>query len=199
MVIPSADLIERIKRNEGFRAQPYLYPDGFVAIGYGHNLEAHPVAIRIWDKTLPEKVAAGGIRGMALREKLLGLGMVWDKAHAEEWLRADVRDVMKKLHTRCTAYRQLVSAIPVCTTEPEGAAVENQESDQSGQAVRAEVLIDMAFNLSVNGLLLFRNTVTAVERGDYAGAQRGMLESKWARQAGRRAQVLAYEMRNGAR
>jgi lysozyme len=36
-----------------------------------------------------------------------------------------------------------------------------------------------------------------VERGDYAGAAHNMLQSKWARQVGRRATRLAAMMRTG--
>ena len=34
------DLIEQLKRQEGFRAEPYKCSAGKLTIGYGHNLEA---------------------------------------------------------------------------------------------------------------------------------------------------------------
>jgi len=64
-------------------------------------------------------------------------------------------------------------------------------------AVRGKVLIDMAFNLGIGGLLGFRNTLAMVERGDFAGAARGMLASKWARQVKGRARRLAGMMETG--
>lgn len=67
---------------------------------------------------------------------------------------------------------------------------------------RQRVLLNMGFNLGVGstkkGLLSFRNTLAAIERGDYVTAARGMLASKWARQVGVRAERLAQLMREGA-
>jgi len=63
--------------------------------------------------------------------------------------------------------------------------------------VRYRVLMDMAFNLGVDGLLTFRNTLRAIEQGDYKIAARGMLASKWASQVGRRATRLAQMMETG--
>ena len=55
----------------------------------------------------------------------------------------------------------------------------------------------MAFNLGVQGLLKFRNTLGMVRDGDYDGAARGMLASLWARQVKGRATRLADQMRTG--
>jgi lysozyme len=63
--------------------------------------------------------------------------------------------------------------------------------------VRQRVLIDMAFNMGIHGLLGFRATLAAITAGDYAKAADRMLESKWAEQVGRRAQRLALWMRTG--
>lgn len=62
---------------------------------------------------------------------------------------------------------------------------------------RQRVLANMAFNLGVAGLLKFRNTLAAVQRGDWPAARRGMLASLWARQVGTRAQRLAHTMLTG--
>src|SRR5690554_328553 len=62
---------------------------------------------------------------------------------------------------------------------------------------RQGVLANMAFNLGINGLLGFRKTMALVERGDYEAASVEMLDSKWARQVGRRAQRLSEQMRTG--
>jgi lysozyme len=63
--------------------------------------------------------------------------------------------------------------------------------------VRQAVLIDMAFNLGLQGLLGFKRTLLAVQRGDYQAAARGMLASKWALQVKGRATELAAMMRSG--
>lgn len=65
--------------------------------------------------------------------------------------------------------------------------------------VRQEVLLNMAFNLGVPGLLKFVNTLAAVVAGDFDAAAYGMLHSKWASQVGKRASRLAEEMRTGIR
>lgn len=64
--------------------------------------------------------------------------------------------------------------------------------------VRQSVLQNMAFNLGVDGLLQFRNTLAAVKAGEYERACIGMLASKWATQVKGRAQRLARQMRTGA-
>ena len=63
--------------------------------------------------------------------------------------------------------------------------------------VRQRVLVNMAFNLGIAGLLGFKNTLAMIERGDYAGAAKGMLASKWAGQVGERAKRLATMMETG--
>jgi len=64
--------------------------------------------------------------------------------------------------------------------------------------VRQRVLLNMAFNLGTDGLLGFKNTLAMVKSGDYAGAARGMLASKWAGQVHARADRLAKMMLTGA-
>ena len=63
--------------------------------------------------------------------------------------------------------------------------------------VRMRVLLDMAFNMGISGLLTFRNTLKSVERGDYENAAIGMSKSKWARQVKTRATRLIEMMRTG--
>ena len=62
---------------------------------------------------------------------------------------------------------------------------------------RQRVLVNMAFNLGVAGLLGFKNTLSAVQRGHYEQAASGMMASKWAQQVGARADRLAVMMRTG--
>jgi lysozyme len=62
---------------------------------------------------------------------------------------------------------------------------------------RQNVLINMAFNLGVAGLLSFVNTLSAISYGHYSQASREMLDSKWAKQVGYRAEELAEQMRTG--
>jgi lysozyme len=59
------------------------------------------------------------------------------------------------------------------------------------------VLISMAFNLGVQGLLGFTRMLSYSQDGDYSGAAEEMLSSKWATQVGNRAVELAGMMENG--
>lgn len=62
---------------------------------------------------------------------------------------------------------------------------------------RQRVLLNMAFNLGVSGLLTFRRTLESVRKGDYELAAKQMLQSKWATQVGARARRLAALMEEG--
>ncbi len=63
--------------------------------------------------------------------------------------------------------------------------------------VRQRVLANMAFNLGIVKLLDFRITLAAMKAGDYPKAARVMLDSRWARQVGARADRLAKMMETG--
>lgn len=63
--------------------------------------------------------------------------------------------------------------------------------------VRQGVLLNMSFQLGVDGLLGFQQTLGAVERGNYEAAAKHMLESRWAKQTPARAQRMAQQMRTG--
>jgi lysozyme len=63
--------------------------------------------------------------------------------------------------------------------------------------VRRMVLEAMAFQMGIAGLMAFKNTLAMVERGDYAGAASGMLNSLWAKQTPARAKRMADLMREG--
>ena len=63
--------------------------------------------------------------------------------------------------------------------------------------IRQKVLIDMAVNLGVGGLLQFRRMIAAIELGDYGAAADQMLDSRWAEQVKTRADRLAEMMRTG--
>ena len=65
------------------------------------------------------------------------------------------------------------------------------------EAPRQAVLLNMAFNMGVAGLLEFRNTLRAVREMRWKDARDGMLASKWAGQVGRRASRLAEQMLKG--
>jgi len=60
---------------------------------------------------------------------------------------------------------------------------------------RQNVLIDMAYNMGITGLLKFRKMLAALERGDYEAAAKEMKNSFWAEQVKDRAKTLIEMMR----
>ncbi len=63
--------------------------------------------------------------------------------------------------------------------------------------IRQEILINMAFNLGIKGLLGFKKMLKALEEKDFTKASEEMLNSKWAEQVKNRAKELAYAMKYG--
>ena len=63
--------------------------------------------------------------------------------------------------------------------------------------VRQDVFIEMVFNMGPSRVAGFRNMLAAIREGDWNDAADEMLDSKWARQVGRRAVRLAQIMRDG--
>lgn len=63
--------------------------------------------------------------------------------------------------------------------------------------VRQRVLVDMCFNLGLNGLLKFKKTLGAVREREYKKAAEMMLQSLWAKQVGQRSRTLAMMMETG--
>ena len=68
---------------------------------------------------------------------------------------------------------------------------------QDLDSVRQGVLLNMSFQIGVDGLLGFKNTLKLVEQGDYESAADNMLLSRWAAQTPARAKRMADQMRTG--
>jgi lysozyme len=62
---------------------------------------------------------------------------------------------------------------------------------------RQNVLINMAFNMGIHGLLGFKRMLVAIKAGNYEVAAGEMLQSAWAGQVGGRAVELSNIMKNG--
>lgn len=60
--------------------------------------------------------------------------------------------------------------------------------------IRKEALIDMCFNIGLTSFMGFKRMLVALENEDYKESARQMLDSKWARQVGRRSGDLSYMM-----
>ena len=62
---------------------------------------------------------------------------------------------------------------------------------------RRGVMLNMAYQMGVMGLLGFKTTLALVSTGKYQEAAKQMLESKWAKQTPARAQRLSNQMATG--
>lgn len=62
---------------------------------------------------------------------------------------------------------------------------------------RKGVLLNMSFQLGVDGLLGFKNTLKLIEEGKYENAAHAMLQSLWAKQTPERAKRMSEQMRSG--
>lgn len=134
----SMDIIEQLKRDEGFRQFPYRDTRDIETIGYGFNLQS--------DGLTPEE-----------SEYVL----------------------------RCRISRARVNIV---TTLPWAMQLDD---------VRMGVLINMAYNMGLAGLLEFKTMLNLVQRGDYLLGSQAMLQSKWAAEVGERAKRLALQMKTG--
>ena len=63
--------------------------------------------------------------------------------------------------------------------------------------IRQMCLVDMGFNMGVPRLMKFINMWEAIEEVDFQWASEEMLDSRWAKQVGRRATHLSKVMRTG--
>jgi len=63
--------------------------------------------------------------------------------------------------------------------------------------VRQLILMDMAFNMGVPRLCKFKKMWNAIHEGNFEAASYEMLDSRWARQVGRRANKLSDAMKTG--
>ena len=101
-------------------------------------------------------------------------GTVWTRSEAADTLIEDIAIAQSELDEKLPWWRTL-------------------------DDVRQDVMVEMAFNLGVDGLLGFQRTLAAIEVARWATASADMLLSAWAGEVGDRAARLATMMRNGAR
>ncbi len=63
--------------------------------------------------------------------------------------------------------------------------------------VRQAVIVDMIFNLGLPRFGMFKKMIAAIEKEHWTVVADEMLNSRWARQVGKRAQTLSEMMRTG--
>ena len=100
----------------------------------------------------------------------VGPHTVWTLAQAEAALARRVNEIEAELDRTIVWWRRLDDA-------------------------RQDVLVNMAYNLGVQGLLAFEAVLADAKAGRYARAADAMLRSAWAREVGVRARRLADQMR----
>jgi lysozyme len=64
-------------------------------------------------------------------------------------------------------------------------------------SVRQDAMVNLCFNLGFSRLSLFTNALAAMAVADYDRAAMEFLDSKWARQVGRRSEDVAHMIRTG--
>lgn len=64
-------------------------------------------------------------------------------------------------------------------------------------AIRFGILVEMVFQLGINGILRFKKMIVALRQQDYDGAADEMLDSDWYEQTPNRCKELAQIMRDG--
>jgi len=62
---------------------------------------------------------------------------------------------------------------------------------------RKAVLMNMAFQMGVGGLMKFKRTLSLIELDEFTEAADNMMTSLWAKQTPKRAQEMANQMRTG--
>ena len=146
-------LIEQLKRHEGYRKHQYADTLGLMTIGYGYCLSRNPLKL---PKAEIDKFRTDGISEEDANSLLV---QCVDKARDE-------------LSNSIAFFNKLDS-------------------------VRQDCLVNMAFNLGVNGVLKFVHLLIALVHGNYEAAALAMIDSKWARQVKGRANELAQQMKTG--
>jgi lysozyme len=102
------------------------------------------------------------------------------------------RNIEHKGITESEALYLLDNDIGYFTEQLEDNLIGFQELPEDKKAV----LVNMAFNLGVNGLLKFKNMLAAITEERWEDASSEMLNSRWADQVGNRAIELSEIMAN---
>lgn len=167
----SPQYLALLREFEGFYANPYLCPAGACTIGYGTNLEAHRKFI-----PYPEIAHNTRLKGSALRDALKKKGMKWDRSTAEAAMLDELQNTHTELLRKCKAYLIL---------------------REKPDLVRAECVLDMAYNMGVATLLTFTGTLPMIERGEYTRAANNLTSSRWYKQVGRRSRAICQMIKTG--
>ena len=148
------NVIDLLKKHEGFRSRVYRCTANKETIGYGYNLDANPLHLTVFE--------LDRLKNKGIAEKT-----------AENLLIDQVYKIKFELDKEIHWWLKI-----------------NQ--------TRRDVLIDMAYNLGVGGLMQLKKILDKIEEGDYSQASIAMLDSKWSKQVHGRANELSEMMRTGS-
>jgi lysozyme len=162
-------VVSDLDRHEGFRE--FAYPDPLSSI-------AKKQPSKDWGFKPAREVALPGTNWDAGKPWTVGFGFThgvtpdsrMNRITAERRLEQEILDVDSALSNVLSWYKE-------------------------ASYVTKTILINMAFNLGVKGLLGFRNTLTFISQKNYEQAARNMTQSLWFRQVGKRAVELTERMR----
>ena len=134
------NLVDEIKRFEGFKDSVYKDSKGNLTCGWGHHLY---------------------------------LNSEITKQVAEEFLAMDIAEAISQFYKLKRLYNLRMNV------------------------VRCRVVVHMLFNMGLTSFVGFKKMLKALRRCDYDVAAAEMLDSRWHKQVGERAEYLADLMRRG--
>lgn len=164
------DIIDLLHVEEGWNAKPYIDTEGYPTIGYGFKIG-------------PKLHGSPAVQQDTLTRYYT---FTLPREAGDAWLRCIIESTI----TRMLENNRIAAALAACA-EPRGSA----DFDPSNP--RAAVLISMAYQMGVEGLAGFRNTLLSIANRDWFQAETGMLKSRWANQTPNRARRHAWQMRHG--
>ena len=166
MISISDSLLESVKINEGFNPQVYKCSMGFNTIGYGLNLDV--ASNQTLKEVICESVKNGNFNindNFNVELSKLKVNQEW----ASDWLKNRLTEIDKQL-SKNEVYNNL-------------------------RIEYKEVLIEMAYQLGINGLMKFKRMWKALEniniRGANLDAHKEALDSNWHKQTPSRAEKVA--------
>ncbi len=108
---------------------------------------------------------------------------------AEVWVRCYLDQMVLEIETK-PAYAQIRQVLNYLRVRAYTGASDYEDP-------RISVLLSMGYQMGLDGLALFNNTLAAMGAGSWDAAAAGMLASKWAKQTPNRAKRHAEQMRTG--
>lgn len=153
-------LIQELKRDEGVKLKAYTDTVGKRTVGIGRNFEDVP-----FSREECHKIFGTTSITFHVADKILSTrGLTMEQA--EYLLSNDIDKCVDQL-----------------SKQPFWSAV-------AGDDNRSRALVNMCFNLGINGLLGFKNTLGFIAKKDWKNAANNLTQSKWFGQVGDRAKRI---------